>query len=45
MDSLRSELLEARKARTDFIRWKLILVATIGAVGLGLTGSPVAEQP
>lgn len=42
MESLRAELVEAQKARTEFIRWKLVLVASIGAVGLGLTGSTLA---
>lgn len=44
METLRAELIEAQKARTEFIRWKLVLVASIGAVGLGLTGSTVAPD-
>ncbi len=45
MENLRSELVEAQKARTEFIRWKLVLVASIGSVGLGLTGSKLAPRP
>ncbi len=44
MESLRIEIVEAQKARTEFIRWKLMLVASIGAVGLGLTGSKLAPE-
>jgi len=39
MEILRTELVEAQKARTDFIRWKLLFVGTLGAIGLGLTTS------
>lgn len=39
MDQLRSEIVESQKARTDFLRWKLVIVAALGAVGLGLSGS------
>jgi len=44
MENLRTELVETQKARTEFIRWKLVLVASIGAVGLGLTGSKLAPE-
>jgi hypothetical protein len=36
MDSLRNEIVESQKMRIDLMKWKLILVAVIGAVGLGL---------
>ncbi len=33
---LRNEIVESQKIRADFLKWKLIIVATIGAAGLGL---------
>ncbi len=39
MEKLRTELVEAQKARTDFIKWKLLLVSGLGAAGLGFTKS------
>ena len=36
MEELRAEILEAERARSDLLKWKLILVAGLGAVGLGL---------
>jgi hypothetical protein len=33
---LRTEIIEAQKARSDLFKWKIILVATLGAVALGL---------
>ena len=35
-EKLRDEIIESEKARGDLIKWKLILVAAIGSVGLGL---------
>jgi hypothetical protein len=40
MSELRQEIIETEKARTDFLKWKLIGVAALGATGLGLTQSP-----
>ena len=40
MDSLRQEILEAQKRRAELIKWKLLLVSTLAATGLGLTNSP-----
>ncbi len=37
MEQLRSEILEAHKARSDLLKWKLALVAGLGTIGLGLT--------
>lgn len=34
--SLRDEIIESQKSRSDFFKWKLILVAALGATGLGL---------
>jgi hypothetical protein len=33
---LAEEILDAEKARTDLLRWKLFIVASLGAAGLGL---------
>ena len=41
VEKLRDEIVESQKARTDLIKWKLVLVAAIGAAGLGATpGQP-----
>lgn len=42
IDKLRDEIIESEKARTDLMKWKLILVAAIGAAafGLGSTAAP-----
>lgn len=39
IDKLRDEIIESEKARTDLIKWKLILVAAIGVTGLGIGSS------
>lgn len=36
MEQLRSEIVESEKLRADFLKWKLVIVAALGAVGLGL---------
>jgi hypothetical protein len=36
-DKLRDEIVASQKARHEFMKWKLILVAAIGAAGLGLS--------
>jgi len=36
MSIFRTEIIETSKARTDFLKWKLIGTAGLGAVGLGL---------
>lgn len=36
MASLRDEIIEAQKTRSDLLKWKLILVAGLGGTGLGL---------
>ena len=43
MDILRKEIIEAEKLRSEFLRWKLLLVAGLGAAGLGLTDSPLPQ--
>ena len=37
LDKLRDEIVASQKARHEFMKWKLILVAAIGAAGLGLS--------
>lgn len=39
MEGLHGEVVEAQRQRGELVRWKLILVAGLGAVGLGLTTS------
>jgi hypothetical protein len=44
VEQLRSEILEAHNARSDLLKWKLVLVAGLGTIGLGLTqeiGHPI----
>ena len=37
METLRQEILESQKARSDFLKWKLVVVAGLGAAGMGFT--------
>ena len=37
MSSLRTEIIEAQKVRAEILKWKLILVAALGTVGLGFS--------
>jgi len=39
---LHSEVVETQKARVDFFKWKLILVASLGAAASGLVGTTEA---
>ncbi len=36
MSNLRQEIIESSKMRADYIKWKLLIVAVLGATGLGL---------
>lgn len=38
LESFKNEIVEAEKGRTDLLKWKLILIAALGAVGLGIGG-------
>ena len=38
MPALRDEIIEAEKARSDLLKWKLIIVSGLGGAGLGFTG-------
>jgi hypothetical protein len=44
---LRQEIIEAQRSGSDFLKWKLIAVATVASVGVGLwvptKGQPVAD--
>jgi hypothetical protein len=41
MQTLREEILQAQRTRSDLLKWKLGLVGVIGSIGLGLAGSRV----
>ena len=43
MDLLRTEIIEAQKARADLLKWKLVIVAAVGGVGLGLSTTTPAS--
>jgi hypothetical protein len=38
MSGLRQEIVESQKFRGEMIKWKLVICATLGAIGLGLSG-------
>lgn len=35
MDKLREEIIAAQQARSDFLKWKLVIVSVLGGAGLG----------
>jgi hypothetical protein len=37
MSSLRNEIIESHKVRSELLKWKLIIVSALGAAGLGFT--------
>jgi hypothetical protein len=39
LNSLREEILQAERVRSDLLKWKLALVGALGAAGLGFAGS------
>jgi hypothetical protein len=39
MDELREEILQSERTRSDLLKWKLGLAGTLGALGLGFSGS------
>lgn len=43
--ALREELIECQRARAEFIRWKLILVAAVGSAAFGLAGKEFLKLP
>ena len=45
MESFRTEIVATQQTRSDFLKWKLIICATLTGVGLGITGSePTNDQ-
>jgi hypothetical protein len=42
---LRDELIECQRTRSEFIRWKLILVAAVGSAAFGLGGKDNPKLP
>jgi hypothetical protein len=42
---LREEIVECQRTKSEFIRWKLILVAAVGAAALGVGSSDVVPVP
>jgi hypothetical protein len=44
IDKLRDEIIESQKAKTDLLKWKLILVAGIGAAVLGFGSSSQSQM-
>jgi hypothetical protein len=39
LEAFRNEIIEAEKGRMDLLKWKVLLIAGIGAVGLGFSSS------
>lgn len=37
IELLRTEIIESEKVQADFLKWKFILIATVGSVSLGFT--------
>ena len=44
MDTLRSEIMQAHEARSELLKWKLVIVGAIGSVGLGLAGAKTSNH-
>jgi hypothetical protein len=45
MEAFKNEIVEAEKGRTDLLKWKLILVAALGTIGLGLSNLSSTAKP
>jgi hypothetical protein len=45
IEKLRDEIIESQKARTELMKWKLILVAAIGGASLGIGSNLPAGRP
>jgi hypothetical protein len=43
--NLRTEIVESQQARIDLLKWKIILIAGLGAVGFGLAGKDATAMP
>ena len=44
MGQLDNEIVETQKVRSDLLKWKIILVAGLGGIGFGLTGSTSSAE-
>jgi hypothetical protein len=42
-DGLQAEIIEAQRQRADLIKWKVVLIAALGTVGLGLSATVVTS--
>lgn len=42
---LREEIIACQRTRADFVRWKLILIAGVGAAGVGVLQAQMAPKP
>src|SRR4051812_2122717 len=45
MESLRNELIESQKVRSDLVKWKLLIVSGIGGAALGFSGDRPGSAP
>jgi hypothetical protein len=45
IEAFKNEIIEAERSRTDLLKWKLILVAALGAIGLGINSPGSTLQP
>lgn len=47
MQTLRTELIETQKVRSDLMKWKLIIIAIVGGAALGLSsgGGAMSQSP
>jgi hypothetical protein len=45
IEAFKNEIVEASKGRTDLLKWKLILVAALGAIGLGISNPSSTAKP
>jgi hypothetical protein len=44
VDTLRTELIESQKARSDLLKWKLLIVAAAGGSALGFSGPEKSDN-
>ena len=44
IEELRHEVIEAQKLQSNFIKWKLILVSSLGSVSLGFYKSTIISH-
>lgn len=44
VSSLRTQIIETQKIRSDLMKWKLVLVSGLGAAGIGLEKFNITQQ-